>query len=79
MEENRETPKEVVYEYDGYADGCPVYDVAHCPICDYEFENGVEPWGRKYCPKCGQRLKWKWFDAINDNVEEKEVADDGRT
>ena len=67
MEENRETPKVVVYESDGYADGAPVYDVAHCPTCDYEFEAEKEPWGRKYCPECGQRIKWKWFDAINDN------------
>lgn len=72
---NRETPKAVVYESNGYADGAPVYDVAHCPVCDYEFEAGQEPWGRKYCPECGQRIRWKWFDAINDNAEEKEARE----
>ena len=51
--------KDVVYEYDGYADGAPVCDIAHCPNCDYEFEDGLEPWGRNYCPECGQRIKWK--------------------
>ena len=51
--------KDVVYEYDGYADGAPVCDIAHCPNCDYEFEEGLEPWGRNYCPECGQRIRWE--------------------
>lgn len=58
MEKSKETSKAVVYEYD--ADVCPVDDVAHCPTCAYKFEEGKEPWGRKYCPECGQRIKWKW-------------------
>lgn len=30
---DKEKPRYVNYEYDGYADGCPVYDIAHCPDC----------------------------------------------
>jgi hypothetical protein len=59
MDENKETPKAVVYEYDGYADGEPVYDVAHCPTCNREFEDGWDSWECNYCPNCGQRLKWE--------------------
>jgi hypothetical protein len=59
MDENKETPKAVVYEYDEYADGEPVYDVAHCPTCNREFEDGWDSWECNYCPNCGQRLKWE--------------------
>ena len=61
MVEDKKVPMAVIYEYDGYSDGGPlVDDVAHCPTCAYRFEEGREPWGRKYCPECGQRIKWKW-------------------
>lgn len=54
----KQMPKKVMYEYDGYYDGTPVYDMARCPNCDkgfYEDENG---WETTYCPDCGQRLDW---------------------
>ena len=36
---DKEKPKDVEYtEYDGFADGYPVYDTAICPNCDREFE-----------------------------------------
>lgn len=49
----------VVYEYDGYADGSPVYDEASCPTCGYGFERNKSPWGEPYCPHCGQPIAWK--------------------
>lgn len=49
----------VIYDYDGYADGNPVYDIAYCPECDYEFDEGKAPWGEPYCPHCGQMLDWR--------------------
>lgn len=55
---DKETPKDVEYtEYDGFADGYPVYDTAICPSCDREFEVECEE-HYDYCPSCGQKLKW---------------------
>lgn len=55
---DKETPKDVEYtEYDGFADGYPVYDTAICPSCDREFEVECEE-HYDYCPNCGQKLKW---------------------
>lgn len=55
---DKEKPKDVEYtEYDGFADGYPVYDTAICPNCDREFEVECEE-HYDYCPNCGQKLKW---------------------
>lgn len=55
---NKETPRELNYIADGYADGYPVYDIAKCPTCGREFEAYDEE-HYKYCPTCGQKLKWE--------------------
>ena len=52
-------PREVLYSGDGYADGYMVYDMAECPNCGREFEDGDETWGCKFCPDCGQALMWE--------------------
>lgn len=49
----------VNYFSNGYADGYPVYDMASCPNCDYEFEESNVIWGCDFCPDCGQALKWE--------------------
>ena len=55
---DKETPKDVEYtEYDGFADGYPVYDTAICPNCYREFEVECEE-HYDYCPNCGQKIKW---------------------
>ena len=59
MFNEKDIPMLVQYESDGYADGEPVYDVAHCPTCNREFEDGWDSWECNYCPDCGQRLKWE--------------------
>lgn len=51
-------PRPVCYESDGYADGGPVYDMAYCPACNFEYEEGDKDWGEPFCPHCGQALKW---------------------
>ena len=45
-------------EYDGYADGNPVYDVWSCSSCGYSIDDGTDdpellP---KFCPGCGARM-----------------------
>lgn len=57
---NKEIPEMVYYEGDGYYDGEIVYDYAECPNCQEGFEEGERYWQRaKYCPMCGQALKWE--------------------
>lgn len=44
-------------EYDGYADGNPVYDVWNCSACGYCVDDGTDDPDMlpKYCPNCGAR------------------------
>ncbi len=41
-------------EYDGYADGCPVYYEWKCSVCGCTFED-EEP-NYNFCPNCGARM-----------------------
>ena len=43
-------------EYDGYADGNPVYDMWYCSECDYCFDDWEEKPPYNYCPNCGAKL-----------------------
>lgn len=45
-------------EYDGYADGNPVYDVWNCSACGYCIDDGTDDPDMlpKYCPGCGSRM-----------------------
>lgn len=54
----KQIPQKPILEGDGYADGNPVYDTAYCPICNHDFEEGINDWGSKYCSGCGQALDW---------------------
>ena len=40
-------------EYDGFADGCPVYDLWECSACGYERKGEDTP---NYCPNCGAKM-----------------------
>lgn len=42
-------------EYDGYADGCPVYDLWECSECKHEHK-GEEDTLTDYCPDCGAKM-----------------------
>ena len=66
-------PRPVIYEWDGYADGGPVYDMAICPACDHRFEDYESAWGEPFCPHCGQALKW------DPEEDEEEGAKDENT
>lgn len=54
----KQIPKKPEYWGDGYADGVLCYDYAKCPICERDFEEGINDWGCKYCADCGQALDW---------------------
>ncbi len=65
---NKAEPKLVIYSGDGYADGSLVYDMAECPECGYEYEDGDKDWKEPFCPHCGQALLWEQDD---DHVSSK--------
>ena len=43
-------------EYDGYADGYPVYDAFECSKCGYE-HNGEKDTLTAFCPNCGKKME----------------------
>ena len=45
-------------EYDGYADGCPVWDLWECSEC-HEEHRGDEETLTCYCPHCGAKMDGK--------------------
>lgn len=43
-------------EYDGYADGCPVYDLWECSECGEEVRGEDIPTTHPWCHGCGARM-----------------------
>lgn len=43
-------------EYDGYADGCPVYDLWECSECGEEVRGEDVPATYPWCRSCGARM-----------------------
>lgn len=43
-------------EYDGYADGCPVYDLWECSECGEEVRGEDVPETHPWCHGCGARM-----------------------
>ena len=43
-------------EYDGYADGCPVYDLWECSECGEEVRGEDVPVTHPWCHCCGARM-----------------------
>lgn len=54
----KENPKPLDYEGDGYVDGELNYDTAICRSCGRKFEVDYDEHS-KYCPNCGQKLDWE--------------------
>lgn len=52
----QKTGKWVGIEYDGYADGNPVYDVWECSCCHEEYEGDFDSLPN-YCPECGAKME----------------------
>ncbi len=46
-----------VGEYDGYADGSPVYDMWYCSECGCCFEDWDEKPTYNFCPNCGADMR----------------------
>lgn len=46
-------------DYDGYADGNPVYDIWSCSVCGCVFENWDEEPTYKFCHNCGADMRPK--------------------
>ena len=59
-DEERRTPQRPEFWGDGYDEnGELIYDQAKCPNCgNDDFEEGINNWGCKFCPDCGQALDW---------------------
>jgi predicted RNA-binding Zn-ribbon protein involved in translation (DUF1610 family) len=55
----KQIPKELIAEGDGYADGEMAYDSFYCPSCDHCME---EDEVEDYCPNCGQKIYWRKSD-----------------
>jgi rubrerythrin len=53
----KQIPKQLIADGDGYADGEMVYDSFYCPSCDHCME---EDEVEDYCPNCGQKICWEY-------------------
>lgn len=52
-------------EYDGYADGAPVYDLWECSECGEEVRGEDVPETHLYCLNCGAKMDGGVYDAID--------------
>lgn len=46
----KQIPKEPIYTAGGF--------LAYCPMCEHDFEYGINDWGSAHCSRCGQKLEW---------------------
>lgn len=51
----RKTGKWIATEFDGYADGYPVYCEWRCSACGVVVEDEEPTWN--YCPNCGAKME----------------------
>lgn len=57
-------------EYDGYADGNPVYDLWECSVCGEEVSGEDVPDTHPYCHACGSKMD---LEPIAYWVQKKEM------
>lgn len=64
-------------EYDGYADGNPVYDVWNCSACDYCIDDGTDDPEMlpKFCPNCGAKMIKMWRKEDELSMKEATIRD----
>ena len=70
----QKTSKWIGIEYEGYADGNPVYDVYECSSCGY-VHNGESDTLSDYCPDCGAKMEMD-REGNWDDYEEEDDEDD---
>lgn len=56
-EDLRPKGKWIGIEYDGYADGCPVYDLWECSNCGNEEKGEDVPEQNPFCRCCGAKME----------------------
>ena len=61
--DSRKHGRWIPIQYDGYADGHPVWDLWECSECREEYESEGDPPPHNYCPNCGAKM-----DGGNDNA-----------
>ena len=70
----RNIPQEVVFDVRRVIDFSICHDAVSCPSCVQIFNKNDKTWGSRYCPYCGQALKW---DNAENKEEEKNDNTDG--
>lgn len=59
-------------EYDGYADGNPVYDRWECSKCGCEWD-GEEDTLPRYCPDCGAEMTISFNNLPSDDINDSKI------
>lgn len=64
-------------EYDGYADGCPVYDLWECSECGEEVRGEDVPDTHLWCHGCGAKMDVTDINVGNKGGESHETKERG--
>lgn len=54
----KQQPKEPDIYGEAYDNGVPVRGSWKCPRCGFSYR--ITQKIQRYCPNCGQRIKWEW-------------------
>ena len=61
----KQKPKKIVYESESvFSNGFSHYRMGKCPMCNKYYNSNDEV---KYCPKCGQAIKWENLEEMKDD------------
>lgn len=61
----KQKAKKIVYESESvFSNGFSHYRMGKCPMCNKYYNSNDEV---KYCPKCGQAIKWENLEEMEDD------------